>query len=101
MLAEAKCFAIHCGADLEIVHAAAFDMEKEKRFVAALGRRVSIRWVAGETAAQAIIAAVKDFAYNLLIAGPLTAKRTTNRLPATLRRSCCAMRPAISSGAAA
>ena len=69
VLAEAKCFAIHCGADLEVVHAAAFDIEKEKRFVAALGQRPSIRWVAGENAAHAIIAAVKEFAYNLLIAG--------------------------------
>jgi len=69
VLAEAKCFAIHCGADLEVVHAAAFDIEKEKRFVAALGQRASIRWVAGENAAHAIIAAVKEFAYNLLIAG--------------------------------
>jgi nucleotide-binding universal stress UspA family protein len=69
VLAEAKCFAIHCGADLEVVHAGASDIEKEKRFVAALGQRASIRWVAGESAAHAIIAAVKDFAYDLLIAG--------------------------------
>jgi nucleotide-binding universal stress UspA family protein len=69
VLAEAKCFAIHCGADLEVVHAGASDIEKEKRLVAALGQRAAIRWVAGETAAQAIIAAVKDFAYDLLIAG--------------------------------
>ncbi len=69
VLAEAKCFAIHCGADLEVVHAGASDIEKEKRFIAALGQSASIRWVAGETAAHAIIAAVKDFAYDLLIAG--------------------------------
>jgi nucleotide-binding universal stress UspA family protein len=79
VLAEAKCFAIHCGADLEVVHAAAFDIEKEKRFVAALGQRASIRWVAGENAAHAIIAAVKEFAYNLLIAG--TPDRETDDKP--------------------
>ena len=69
VLAEAKYFAIHCGADLEVVHAGASDMEKERRFVAALGQPAAIRWVAGETAAHAIISAVKDFAYDLLIAG--------------------------------
>ena len=94
VLAEAKCFAIHCGADLEIVHAAAFDMEKEKRFVAALGRRVSIRWVAGETAAYTIIAAVKDFAYNLLIAGTPDRERDDkpfagNVAPELLRNAPC------------
>ncbi|HEY5892388.1 MAG TPA: universal stress protein [Chthoniobacterales bacterium] len=69
VLAEAKCFAIHCGADLEVVHAGAFDIVKENRFVAAIGQRASIRWVAGEIAAHAIVTAVKDFAYDLLIAG--------------------------------
>ena len=71
VLAEAKRFASHCGADLEIVHAAAFDIEKEKRFLGALGQWAEIRWVEGETAASAIIAAVENFAYDLLIAGTL------------------------------
>src|SRR4029453_7062405 len=69
VLAEAKRFASHCGADLEIVHAAAFDIEKEKRFLEALGQRAEIRWVEGETAASPIIAAVENFVYDLLIAG--------------------------------
>jgi Universal stress protein family len=69
VLAEAKRFASHCGADLEIMHAGAFDIEKEKRFLGALGQRAEIRWVEGETAAKAIIAAVETFAYDLLIAG--------------------------------
>ena len=51
-----------------IVHAGIFDSEKQKRFLEGLGERAEIRWVAGETAASAIIAAVKDFAYDLLIA---------------------------------
>jgi hypothetical protein len=38
VLAEAKRFASHCSAHLEIVHAAGFDIEKEKRFLAALGQ---------------------------------------------------------------
>jgi Universal stress protein family len=71
VLAEAKRFASHCGADLEIVHAAAFDSEKEKRFLEALGQCAQIRWVQGETIARAIIAAVEKFAYELLIAGTL------------------------------
>jgi nucleotide-binding universal stress UspA family protein len=69
VLAEAKRFASHCGADLEIMHAGAFDIEKQKRFLGALGQRAEIRWVEGETAASAIIAAGENFAYDLLIAG--------------------------------
>jgi nucleotide-binding universal stress UspA family protein len=71
VLAEAKSFARHCGADLEIVHVAAFDSEKERRFLEALGQRAQIRWVRGETIARAIITAVENFAYELLIAGTL------------------------------
>jgi hypothetical protein len=48
VLAEAKHFASHCGADLEIVHAGVLDIEKEKRFLDALGQRAAIRWVEGE-----------------------------------------------------
>ena len=71
VLAEAKRFSSHCGADLEIVHAGAFDSEKERRFFEALGQRAQIRWIRGETIARAIIAAVENFAYELLIAGTL------------------------------
>jgi nucleotide-binding universal stress UspA family protein len=71
VLAEAKRFSSHCGADLEIVHAGAFDSEKEKRFLEALGQPTQIRWIQGETIARAIIAAVENFAYELLIAGTL------------------------------
>jgi nucleotide-binding universal stress UspA family protein len=71
VLAEAKSFARHCGADLEIVHAGAFDSEKEKRFLEALGQRAQIRWVQGKTIGGAIIAAVENLAYGLLIAGTL------------------------------
>ena len=45
VIAEAVSFARHCGAELEIVHAAAFDAEKEKRFLEAMGRAAAIRWV--------------------------------------------------------
>ena len=38
VLAEAKSFARHCGADLEIVHVADFDSEKERRFLEAATR---------------------------------------------------------------
>ena len=71
VLAEAKRFSSHFGADLEIVHAGAFDSEKEKRFFEALGQPTQIRWVQGETIARAIIAAAENFAYELLIAGTL------------------------------
>jgi hypothetical protein len=47
----------------------AFDIEKETRFLEALGQRAAIRWVEGETAASVIITAVEDFAYDLLVAG--------------------------------
>ena len=97
VFAEAKRFASHCGADLEIVHAGAFDIKKAPRFLKSSGQRVGIRWVEGETAASAIITAVEDFAYDLLVAG--TPHRHMDDKPLRrrmLRRSCCAMRPAIS-----
>ena len=47
VLAEAKRFASHCGADLEIVHGG-LRIEKEKLFLGALGQRAEIRWVEGE-----------------------------------------------------
>jgi nucleotide-binding universal stress UspA family protein len=71
VIAEACSFARHCGAELEIVHAAAFDHEKEKRFLEAIGRAASIRWVEKSPAAQAIISAAQHYDYELLIAGAL------------------------------
>jgi hypothetical protein len=80
VLAEAERFSSHCGAELEVVHAAAFDPEREERFFKTLGRRVKIRWVEAETVAQAIIAAVEDFDYELLIAGTLHREAEDNKL---------------------
>lgn len=71
VLAEAWHFSAHCGASLDIVHAAAYDAEKEKRFCEALGRKVEVRWVEGKTPAQALLAAAKKFQFDLLIAGAL------------------------------
>jgi len=71
VLAEAERFAAHCGAALEIVHAAAYDADKEKRFCEAIGRKAEIRWVEDETPAKAILGAAKNFGYELLIAGAL------------------------------
>ena len=39
VLAEAGSFARHCGAELEIIHAAAFDAEKEKRSFEKMGTK--------------------------------------------------------------
>jgi nucleotide-binding universal stress UspA family protein len=71
VIAEACSFARHCGAELEIVHAAAFDAEKEKRFLDAIGRAAAIRWIEKTPAAQAIISAAQHYDYELLIAGAL------------------------------
>jgi hypothetical protein len=71
VLAEAGSFARHCGADLEIIHAAAFDAEKERRFVETVGRDAAIRWIDKSPPAQAIISAAQDYDYELLIAGAL------------------------------
>ena len=71
VLAEAGSFARHCGAELEIIHAAAFDAEKEKRFIETMGRSAAIRWVDENPPSQAIIAAAQDYDYELLIAGAL------------------------------
>ena len=71
VLAEADAFARHCGAELEIVHAASFDPEKERRFIEKMGKEASIRWVEKESPAQAIIAAAAHYRYELLIAGAL------------------------------
>lgn len=71
VLAEADSFARHCGAELEIIHAAEFSAEKERRFFQALGENASIRWVDKHPPAQAIITAVQDYEYELVIAGAL------------------------------
>jgi len=71
VLAEAAHFAGRHGASLEIVHAAEYDAGKENRFRKALARPAEIRWVQGDTPAQAIIGAAERFDYQLLIAGAL------------------------------
>jgi nucleotide-binding universal stress UspA family protein len=71
VLAEAGSFARHCGAELEIIHAAAFDAEKERLFLETVGSCAAIRWVNEDPPSQAIIAAAQDFDYELLIAGAL------------------------------
>lgn len=71
VLSEAGCFARHCGAELEIVHAAAFDPEKERRFRDVIRDPAEIRWIEGDAPAPAIISAVRDYRYELLIAGAL------------------------------
>jgi nucleotide-binding universal stress UspA family protein len=71
VLAEAGSFARHCGAGLEIIHAAAFDAEKERRFLEKVGREAAIRWVEKDSPAQAIISAAQNYDYELLIAGAL------------------------------
>src|ERR1700752_3646003 len=71
VLAEAESFARHCGAELEIIHAAEFDAEKERRFLEAMGEEAAIRWVSKHPPAQAIISAAQDYDYELVIAGAL------------------------------
>ena len=71
VLAEAESFARFCGAHLDIVHAAAFDAEKARRFEEAMGRKVEIRWAEAESPARGIATAASDHAYELLIAGAL------------------------------
>lgn len=71
VLAEADSFARFCGANLDIVHAAAFDADKARRFEEAMGREVKIRWAEAESPARGIAVAASDHAYELLIAGAL------------------------------
>jgi nucleotide-binding universal stress UspA family protein len=71
VLAEAESFARHCGAELEIIHAAEFDAEKERRFFEAMGEDAAIRWLGKNPPAQAIISAAQDYDYELVIAGAL------------------------------
>lgn len=86
VIAEADAFAHHCGAGLEIIHAAAFDSEKEKRFLAALGRKSLIRWVEAESPARAIIGAAYDYQYQLLIAGALQTEDTDRSFTSSVAR---------------
>ena len=76
VIAEADSFSRHCGAELEIIHAAAFDEEKERRFISAMGRPSTIRWVEAEAPARAIIGAAYEHQYELLIAGALQTENT-------------------------
>lgn len=69
VLAEAKCFAGHCEASLEVLHAAARTDEKESRFREVLGAGAAIRWVENESPAAALLSVAGD--YELLIAGAL------------------------------
>jgi hypothetical protein len=69
VLAEAGCFAGHCGASLEVLHAAAPTPEKEARFREALGYGVQIRWVENENPSAGLLSVAGN--YELLIAGAL------------------------------
>ena len=82
VLAEAESFARHLGAELEIVHAAQFDAEKERRFLEVMGRDAAIRWVNKHPPAQAIISAAQDYDYELVIAGACKSRTLTGRSPA-------------------
>ena len=69
MLAEADCFARHCHASLQVLHAAARSDEKEAKFHEVLGSGTSIRWVEKENPSAALLSVAGD--YELLIAGAL------------------------------
>ncbi len=69
VLTDARRFAEHCGATLEVIHAGERTEEKEQKFQKVLGGPTPIHWVQGETPAQAIATKSSDF--DLLIAGAL------------------------------
>ena len=72
VLAEAGSFARHCGAELEIIHAAAFDAEKEKALLKrAIGRSAEIRWVKKARRRKRSSRQRENHDYELLIAGAL------------------------------
>lgn len=71
LLEEAKRVARRCSAQLDVIHASAFDAEKEASFREIVGPDVPIRWSEAETPATAIANVVKEFGYDLLIAGAL------------------------------
>lgn len=74
VLAEADCFASHVGAELEIIHAASEDEEKEKTFQEALEKlqRVArVRWAEGATPSEAIMASADEYQHDLVMAGAL------------------------------
>jgi nucleotide-binding universal stress UspA family protein len=95
VLTEADRFARHFGAELEIIHAADEDPEKEAVFQEALGRleRLSkVRWAQGTTPAEAIISSVVENECDLLVAGALVREDEgtafTNAVARTLLASC-------------
>lgn len=69
VLAEARCFAAHCGVALDVLHAAARTEEKEARFREAMGNDVLIRWLERDQPAEALLSVAGE--YELLIAGAL------------------------------
>lgn len=69
VLTDARQFADHCGASLDVIHAGERTEEKERKFQEALGHPATIHWVQGETPALAIATKANDF--DLLIAGAL------------------------------
>lgn len=71
VLAEADRFARNHGAELDVLHAAAYDASKESRFAETLGRSVAIRWLPDGAPAEAIAAAAGEYSYDLVIAGAL------------------------------
>jgi nucleotide-binding universal stress UspA family protein len=79
VLEDAKRFADHCGATLDVIHAGERTEEKETRFREVLGPTTHIHWVSGETPAKAI--ATKSGDFDLLIAGAL--KRDDSDKPFT------------------
>ncbi len=56
---------------LDVIHASAYDADKEASFREIVGPDVPIRWSEGETPSAAIAHVVDEFHYDLLIAGAL------------------------------
>jgi hypothetical protein len=69
VLTDAKRFAEHCHASLDIIHAGERTEEKELKFQEVLGQPANIHWVQADTPAQAIASKSADF--DLIIAGAL------------------------------
>ena len=76
VLAEAGSFARRCGAELEIIHAAAFDAEKEKLFQERIGPDAPIRWMEQSSRQRAI--SITSFS----LRGPFNTRTLTNHSPA-------------------
>lgn len=86
VLAEARNFAAHCRAELEIIHAADYDPDKEGKFRAVIPG-AEIRWTEGETPAQAILGAAASFNYELLIAGALQSENDERLFTSSVART--------------